>query len=161
MHWAELSFTQLEKEWYAQSRRTGFYDLMRIAFETALLLFQRNRTEVPAGESMADRTVIQKVLQEIHAAYNTPITIGEIAARHFLSESSLRKKFSELFGMSPKQYLIHLRLEEAKRLLQQTGKAIEAISADVGFTSSSRFCDLFVRSVGLTPLEWRKQNQTH
>lgn len=34
----------------------------------------------------------------------------------------------------------------------------EMISSEVGFTSSSRFYDYFVRSVGVTPLEWRMQS---
>jgi AraC-like DNA-binding protein len=63
-----------------------------------------------------------------------------------------------MLGVSPKQYIINLRLEEAKRLLQQTNKAIEYISSEVGFTSSSRFYDLFVKWVGVTPMEWRKLN---
>jgi AraC family transcriptional regulator, L-rhamnose operon transcriptional activator RhaR len=160
MIWAELCLSQMEKEWKSDEKRDDSYDLMRIAFETILLLFHRNTATLQAPtEKTSDREIVQEVLKEIHQCYNTPITINEIASRHFLSESMLRKKFSEILGISPKQYIINLRLEEAKRLLQQTNKAIEYISSEVGFTSSSRFYDLFVKSVGVTPLEWRKQNQ--
>ncbi|MBE9915953.1 helix-turn-helix transcriptional regulator [Paenibacillus donghaensis] len=158
MRWAEISFFQLEKEWKSERQDIDSYNLMRIAFETTLLLFQRNReTWMPITGN--DYVVIEEVLKEIHSKYHTQITVNELAARHFISESSLRKKFSESFGVSPKQYIISLRLMESKRLLQQTNKAIESISAEVGFTSSSRFYEFFIKSTGVTPLEWRKKNQ--
>ncbi len=124
---------------------------------------------IPYREDQADITIkslnlnIFKskkcMLKEIHASYYTGITIGELASKHFLSESNLRKKFVEAMGISPKQYIINLRLMEAKRLLQQTDKAIESISSEVGFTSSSRFYEFFVKSSGITPLEWRVRHQ--
>jgi len=158
--WGEVSLQQLEKAWRTDDTREISYDLMRIAFETVLLLFHRNLTAAQTEtERTSDKRILQEVLKEIHRNYNASITIGEIAARHFLSESILRKKFSEALGMSPKQYILNLRVEEAKRLLQQTNKAIEYISSEVGFTSSSRFYDQFIKTVGITPLEWRKQHQ--
>jgi AraC family L-rhamnose operon transcriptional activator RhaR len=127
--------------------------------ENVLLLYHKNMIAPQLlPEKTDDSLIIQEVLREIHQCYNTSITINEIASRHFLSESLLRRKFSEMLGVSPKQYIINLRLEEAKRLLQQTNKAIEYISSEVGFTSSSRFYDLFVKWVGMTPMEWRKLN---
>jgi AraC family transcriptional regulator, L-rhamnose operon transcriptional activator RhaR len=136
------------------------YDLMRNILETILLLFHKN---IITPQLLTEKTdaslIIQQVLREIHQRYNTSIKINEIASRHFLSESILRRKFLEIMGVSPKQYIINLRLEEAKRLLKQTNKTIEYISSEVGFTSSSRFYNLFVKSIGITPLEWRKQNQ--
>ncbi|MBB3108829.1 AraC-like DNA-binding protein [Paenibacillus phyllosphaerae] len=158
MRWAEMSLLQLDQEWRCGARTIDSANLMRTAMETALLLFQRSReSKKPAAWPANDHTIVQEVLKEIHAAYYSPITVHELAARHFLSESNLRKKFTEAIGVSPKQYIINLRIKEAKRLLRQTDKAIEAISSEVGFTSSSRFYDYFVKSAGVTPLEWRKQ----
>jgi AraC family transcriptional regulator, L-rhamnose operon transcriptional activator RhaR len=159
LKWANISLLQLELEWKIEEKREYSYDLMRNILETVLLLYHKNMTAPQVTtEKKDDSLIIQEVLREIHQHYNTSITINEIASRHFLSESILRKKFSEMLGISPKQYIINLRLEEAKRLLQQTNKAIEYISSEVGFTSSSRFYDLFVKWVGVTPMEWRKLN---
>jgi AraC family L-rhamnose operon transcriptional activator RhaR len=159
LKWANISLLQLELEWKTEEKREYSYDLMRNILETVLLLYHKNiTTPRVTTEKTDDSLIIQEILREIHQCYNTSITINEIASRHFLSESILRKKFSEMLGISPKQYIINLRLEEAKRLLQQTNKAIEYISSEVGFTSSSRFYDLFVKWVGVTPMEWRKLN---
>ncbi len=158
MRWAEISLFQMEKEWKLDKYSADSYVLMRVALETILLLFQRNRVTLPSTDGLNDQLTIQEVLKEIHASYHTQITVSELASRYFLSESNLRKKFSELMGVSPKQYIINLRLHEAKRLLQQTDKPVESISYEVGFTSSSRFYNFFVKAVGVTPLEWRKQS---
>ncbi|MCY9691409.1 AraC family transcriptional regulator [Paenibacillus alginolyticus] len=160
LEWANMSLLQLELEWKTEEKSEYSYDLMRNIFETVLLLYHKNMiTPQLLPEKSDDSLIIQEVLREIHRRYNTSITINEIASRHFLSESLLRRKFSEMLGISPKQYIINLRLEEAKRLLQQTDRAIEYISSEVGFTSSSRFYDLFVKMVGMTPMEWRKLNE--
>lgn len=158
LRWAEICLSRLEHEWKSEPENIDTRHLMRLALETTLLLFQRSHdAQTPYGSR--DSGVIQKVLKEIHASYYTGITIGELASKHFLSESNLRKKFAEAMGISPKQYMINLRLMEAKRLLQQTDKAIESISSEVGFTSSSRFYEFFVKSSGITPLEWRVRHQ--
>ncbi|WP_231570970.1 helix-turn-helix domain-containing protein [Gordoniibacillus kamchatkensis] len=138
-------------------------DLMRNALETVLLSYHMSAAGAPrlsktnAATERDDTETIQDALQEIHRTYHTPLKIADLAARHFLSESIFRKKFAAYTGVSPKQYIISLRLKEAKRLLRHTHKPIEFISSEVGFTSSSRFHDLFVKHVGATPLEWRKQ----
>ncbi|WP_435170315.1 AraC family transcriptional regulator [Paenibacillus glycanilyticus] len=157
--WAKISFSQLEKEWKKDTRSMDSFNIMRIAFETVIVLFQRYQalTSQTAG-GKNDQTIIQEVLKEIHARFYSQLTVHELASKHFVSESNLRKKFTEIVGVSPKQYMINLRMEEAKRLLRQTDKAIESISSEVGFTSSSRFYDFFVKAVGVTPFEWRKQN---
>ena len=160
LKWANIALLQLELEWKTEEKSEYSYDIMRNILETVLLLYHKNMiTPQSLPEKTDDSLIIQEVLREIHRRYNTSITINEIASRHFLSESLLRRKFSETLGISPKQYIINLRLEEAKRLLQQTDRAIEYISSEVGFTSSSRFYDLFVKWVGMTPMEWRKLNE--
>ncbi|MCD9020844.1 AraC family transcriptional regulator [Cohnella silvisoli] len=161
LEWANISLHQLEVIWKREGHGEYSYDLMRVNLETLLLLYHDNKiTSQPLTDKTDDGPLIQKVLKEIHQVYNTSITVNEIAARHFISESILRRKFSYALGISPKQYIINLRLEEAKRLLEQTNKAIEFISSEVGFTSSSRFYDLFVKSVGATPSEWRSRNSS-
>jgi AraC-type DNA-binding domain-containing proteins len=159
MHWVDICLSNMEREWKAADQNIDSNFFMRNVFETVLLLFERNQRECSPQMQIQEKneTVIQDVLKEIHARYFDKITVHELAARHFLSESSLRKKFLGTIGISPKQYMINLRVREAKRLLKQTDKAIEAISNEVGFSSCGRFYDFFVKTVGVTPLEWRKQ----
>jgi AraC family L-rhamnose operon transcriptional activator RhaR len=157
---AILAMQQTEEEWFRATIHEFSYDLMRNALETLLLTYHMNVSESVKQAKIQegnDEQIIQDALKEIHRSYHTALRISDLAVRHFLSESIFRKKFTERIGVSPKQYIISLRLNEAKRLLRHTHKPIELISSEVGFTSSSRFHDLFIKHEGKTPLEWRKQ----
>ncbi|CAH1210117.1 MULTISPECIES: AraC family transcriptional regulator [Paenibacillus] len=160
LQWANFSLARLEKECLSDDRDMDGLHLKQLALETVLQLFRRNLVREQSSEAgRSEQRVIQDILKEIHMKYFTSLTVGDLAAKHFMSESHLRKKFVEAVGVSPKQYIINLRIKEAKRLLRQSSKAIETIAAEVGFTSSSRFYDSFVKSVGATPLEWRTNQQ--
>lgn len=159
---AELALRQLEEERSRSEYSDISYDLMRNALESLLLSYHANASESMKAsriEQGSDNQIIQDALKVIHSSYQTGLKISDLAGHYFLSENIFRKKFTEMVGISPKQYIIGLRLNEAKRLLQHTQKPIEWISSEVGFTSSSRFHELFVKHFGKTPLEWRKREE--
>lgn len=159
----KAAIQQLEEEcvWVRMNENAFSQDLMRNALETILLSYLKNAPQpsepVFDGED-SDERMIQDVLKEIHLTYFTSLKIADLAARRFHSESIFRKKFSKRVGVSPKQYIISVRLNEAKRLLSHTDKPVEFIASEVGFTSSSRFYELFIKHVGKTPLEWRNES---
>jgi transcriptional regulator GlxA family with amidase domain len=57
--------------------------------------------------------------------------------------------------MAPLEYVHHVRLEEAKQLLEVGDTPVEAIAVDVGYSDGSFFGRLFRRKVGLTPAQYR------
>lgn len=67
--------------------------------------------------------------------------------------------FKDEYGMTPKAYADHLRLEEAKRLLKDTDKKVIDIAYSVGFGSLSAFYGFFKREEKITPSEYRKGNK--
>ena len=61
-------------------------------------------------------------------------------------------------GMSARDYLNHRRLEFARRLLLRSGRNINEISAELGFSSQFHFSDFFRRMTGCSPLQFRLKN---
>jgi transcriptional regulator GlxA family with amidase domain len=61
------------------------------------------------------------------------------------------------YELTPNEYLQEFRLERAKRLLVTTEWPIERIAEEVGFRYSPYFSACFMRSVGLSPIRFRKQ----
>ena len=59
--------------------------------------------------------------------------------------------------MAPLEYIHHVRLEEAKHLLESGDTAVEAIAFDVGYSDNSFFTRLFKRKVGMTPARYRQR----
>lgn len=54
------------------------------------------------------------------------------------------------------EYLTQLRMDEARRLLTQTGRSIQEIAEQVGYDDPSYFCKVFKKSAGVTPNRFRK-----
>ncbi|WP_308634557.1 AraC family transcriptional regulator [Paenibacillus silvisoli] len=95
----------------------------------------------------------------IRSSVSTEISISELAKRCGLSESAYRAAFKEAYGVSPKQYQQQCRIEEAKWLLRSTGRSIQLIGEQVGFTTIHSFSSWFQKKEGASPTDWRKQQQ--
>src|SRR4051812_47642389 len=76
-------------------------------------------------------------------------TLDELADAAGLSRAHLARQFAETFGVAPHQYLVQLRLEQAKRALA-TGTSVTDVCQDVGFASLGTFSASFRRRVGLS-----------
>jgi len=86
---------------------------------------------------------------------NKAISIEELSKVACLSECHLYKLFKELYHCSPHQYLLKIRLNKAKSLLNDTIYPINEIVGMVGFENTSSFIRLFRKNFTLTPQNYR------
>jgi AraC-like DNA-binding protein len=89
------------------------------------------------------------------------LTCEKIAARHFISERQLRRIF-EGSELSLSEWIWSRRLEQAKRDLADPLKAplsVTAIAYDVGYKDSAHFSRAFKARFGISPRNWRRQNE--
>lgn len=93
----------------------------------------------------------------IASHYARPSPVAAMAARSGLTERSFNRRFQAATGMSPMEYVLTLRLEEAKQMLEAGDEAIEGIALAVGYEDAGFFGRLFRRKVGLTPAQYRKR----
>ncbi len=63
--------------------------------------------------------------------------------------------FKQSTGLTPHQYILHLRIEKAKGLLKNKRLGIADIASRLGFSDQSHFTNIFRRLVGITPARWR------
>lgn len=85
--------------------------------------------------------------------------LADIAKRVGLSAQHLHERFSAEVGVTPRQYLLDVRMQRAKELLAQSDLPITHIAGEMGFSSSQHFAAVFKRAAGVTPLEYRKTAQ--
>lgn len=90
--------------------------------------------------------------------YSRFISIEEVSRAACISECHLYKLFKELYNCSPHQYLLKVRLQRAKHLLNHTDYSVNEIVSMVGFENSSSFIRLFKRNFAATPKEYRLFN---
>ena len=90
---------------------------------------------------------------------SSKITNEELAKSCHLNEEYFRKQFKKIYGISPKQYIIDMRLNLAKQMLSEGILKVNTISEKCGFSNPYHFCRLFKDKTGLTPTEYMKQNK--
>lgn len=100
---------------------------------------------------------LSRSLDHLRANFTHPVSIGELAAMDFLSESRYRTLFREITGQSPQEYIIHLRMNMACNLLISTDLPISQISHSVGWSDQRYFARLFRERYGQSPREFRRQ----
>lgn len=116
-------------------------------------------------QSIKSRSVKLKELlaiskEYIDMNYNKELSLSDVAGYIFLSESYFAHTFKDEFGISPKRYLLNVRINAAKELLAATDQKINDIAKEVGFSSQQRFNDIFKKYEKMTPLHYRKVEKT-
>ncbi|WP_168735784.1 AraC family transcriptional regulator [Cohnella fermenti] len=116
---------------------------------------QTNRRDAAlVSASSADRHM-RTALDYMHEHYTEKLHIDTLAGIALLSRFHFIRTFKAILGMTPYQYILSLRIEEAKARLARSGATVTEISHDLGFGSASQFYRVFAKSVGATPEQYR------
>lgn len=89
--------------------------------------------------------------------YEQASPISHLVQETGLSDKALTRRFKAATGMTPIEYVIKLRVEESKQMLEASTASIEEIAEQVGYRDSSFFVKKFKSVVGLTPAQYRKK----
>lgn len=100
---------------------------------------------------------VGKALDYIAAHYREPVAVADVAAAAGLSPSRLSHVLKEHTGKSVLAQVLHLRVQEARRLLETTTTSCADIAYEVGFGDQSYFTKQFRRHTGITPARHRHQ----
>lgn len=101
--------------------------------------------------------VINDVIEFIRLNFSKKITNSELAQIAGYHEYHLNRLFINQTGTSMHKYILHMRLDEAKRLLLNTNLALSIIAEETGFGSSTHFAAYFKRSLKMSPSEYREK----
>lgn len=100
---------------------------------------------------------ISKSLAYINAHYTEDLKIPELAAMENLCHSRYGAVFNAVTGMSPKRYMLSLRIRYACELLSTTDLSVKQIGAMVGYHEPHFFCKSFGNFAGCSPAAYRKK----
>jgi AraC-like DNA-binding protein len=89
--------------------------------------------------------------------HSDKIELDEIAAAAFMSRFHYIRIFKQVYGMTPRQYLRDLRIENARELLKK-GHSVTQVCFDVGYDSLPTFSKVFKRGTGHSPKAYQKLN---
>lgn len=151
---AEL-FSEIEKSFeISEDDQTTRAMLLKSIFYT-MLKTRQNKNVKNIQSSLA----ISKVIIYIQNHFNQNITVDQLANMCYISKNHFMTLFKEHTGHSPINYIINIRIETAKNLLENSNYTINEISAETGFKNSLYFSRIFKKKIGVSPNQYRKEYQ--
>ena len=112
--------------------------------------YRKNNTEIKNSNNM--NRICEKMYNELSANKS----VSYYAALCNLSVDRFSHSFKENIGISPKQYILKMRVGVACELLANTGLDISAIAENIGITDINYFCRIIKKYTGKTPSYFRK-----
>lgn len=141
----------------AQSQQIGFQQILSgITLQVIGLLYSisKNRTfETQDTQRIKEACVIMRenIFNKLSAV--------DIASSLNMSYSNFRKLFRQYTGVAPHQYMLQLKIEKIKDLLESTDLPIQDIADSLNFESADYFSSFFRGKTGLNPRLFRKKNE--
>ena len=100
---------------------------------------------------------LQKAVDYIQNNYSYPIKITDLAKYVGIDRTYLYKIFQRREGVSPKRYLLLVRVNAAKNMLRTRQYSVSGIALSCGFSDAPSFCNHFKRVTGRTPSQFLKE----
>lgn len=102
--------------------------------------------------------IIAVAVEKIHQDFcRNDLTISELAAISDVSETYFRRLFTAKYGISPKEYIIKLRINHAKKLLMSGDFTVNETAELCGYCEPCHFSREFSKHTGISPKNYRYQ----
>ena len=110
--------------------------------------------QAPAREPL--RELQRSVLEDVAADHR----VEAMAQRVHMSPRHFARAFRAETGLTPARYVERVRLEAARRQLEESDEPVAAVAAGCGFGTSETMRRAFVRHLGVAPVEYRRRFRT-
>ena len=91
--------------------------------------------------------------------FHRPLTVAKISESFYMNSEYFTRYFKKHMGIGPKEYLVALRMDHAKKLVCQSAMKISHISDTCGYSSLTTFLRDFKQTYGCTPMQMRGKEQ--
>jgi AraC-like DNA-binding protein len=102
--------------------------------------------------------VVGRALSLLHARWDHPWTVDELAGQIGLSRSAFADRFTRIMGEPPMRYLAKQRLRFAAQRLRTSHEPVARIAFEAGYESEAAFNRAFKRELGVPPAIWRARS---
>lgn len=139
------------------AERLKEYGLLCMIVHNLITNFAVKDTKIGKEGSKDER--VWEIIQYVRMNYRSSVSLTEIAEKMFLSRSAVSRMFTQYTGKTFPVYLKELRLQSVLKDLRQTDRTISDIAVNGGFSTPSALNNIFKQEYGITPKEYREQNQ--
>lgn len=141
----------------SEYRALAHYDSERTAAAAAILKAATRYLWLSEYIEIGYHTDAARIDEYIHENLERPISVRDICARFGISKNRLYALSHEWFKMPIGDYIISVRIGEAKRLLTLSDLSVGEVALRVGIRDYNYFTKFFKENVGMPPLRYRKQ----
>jgi transcriptional regulator GlxA family with amidase domain len=133
-------------------------DIAVLASKYFAIDIDRNSQAVYAmfkGQKRHQDKAILKAQEYIEKNINERVTIDELSKLATIGRRTFERRFKLATYNSVLEYIQRVKIEAAKRMLENSRKNVHEVMYDVGYADIKAFRDLFKKITGITPLEYR------
>jgi transcriptional regulator GlxA family with amidase domain len=109
---------------------------------------------------LADRSPVREVQHWLSDHLGQDLSVPVLAARARMSPRHFARSFRQQVGVTPGRYVHQLRLEAARRRLEESDTPVDKVAIGCGFGSAETMRRLFIRDLGVSPAEYRRRFRT-
>jgi AraC-like DNA-binding protein len=135
------------------NKNVGYQDMINSLLQAVIIKIYRLLGHT---HKYQESSICQEVKKCIEENVSQKLTLNDLASHVHVSPYHLIHIFKEEVGMAPIQYLIHCRILEAKRFLEQSNLSVRDIGLIIGYENENYFNLLFKKMVGIPPGKYRK-----
>jgi transcriptional regulator GlxA family with amidase domain len=133
-----------------------------LAIARRLVLFLRrpanqSQFSAPLRAQLAERDGIREAQRLVDEHPEGDCSVAALARAATMSERNFARCFTAEVGITPARYVERVRVETARRLLEDTDQSVEQVAAAAGFGTSETMRRTFLRTVRTTPTEYRRR----
>lgn len=144
----ELKYKQIGHEFIIDN-------LSQLITANLLRNIKHNLPSKPHNANNGMNENIKKVIDYMNENYTNDISCEELSKLVNIGKFSFIRSFKSQVGKTPYDYLLDLKIEKAKKMLESNKFSITEISLLCGFSSHSHFTSTFKKKVGLSPTEFK------
>lgn len=125
------------------------------ALEKYILSLRENLRAAPPASGDSGQDTVRQIIRYIGSHYAEAISAETLTKDFYLASNTIRALFKQRTGKTIHEYLTEVRLEKARRLLENPELRIKEIAARTGYRNISYFCKVFADMYGASPMNYR------
>ena len=148
------AFRNAAEVWRGQSEFSHM-TVRKLLYEIILTMGEEQKRRYAPS---ATEALIAPAIAKINECFTqNELSVSALADECGITESYFRRIFTEKFGISPKEYIIRLRITYAKDLLSVGGVSVSEIARMCGYAEPTHFSREFSKRVGVPPVEFKEK----
>lgn len=139
-----------------------YYDRQTAIYCSKMFQVEIDRTSQSAfiiftGQKLHGDEMVKKAQAYIESKLDEKISVGELSTRFAVGRRNFDRRFIKATGNTPIEYAQRVKIEWAKKMLENTRKTINEVMYEVGYSDMKAFREVFRKITGMSPLEYKNK----